>query len=164
MRHYLGELLQALEKSYPDGLKVSELREKFFSETDAIIHDAVRGQLIFFNTYDQGGSFLPESLIYLNVNGFGLLNQMKMKEAVDQLDRSINKFSDLSDKSSEELIYLTKAIIVFTIIVAAIPLNEKILQLININSPLGWIIGYFMCVSIATLMLYYFDKHYKKRT
>jgi hypothetical protein len=108
MRHYLDELLKALEKSYPDGLKVSDLREKFSSDTDEIIHDAVRGKLIFYPVYHPGGNFGSGDKIYLDVNGFGLLNQMKMKEAVDQLDVSIKGFNESSDKSYEKIIDLTE--------------------------------------------------------
>ncbi len=116
MRHYLGELLEALEESYPDGLTVSELREKFSSDIDDTIHDAVRGHLIFYPIYDPGGNFLAESIIYLDVNGFGLLNQMKMKEAVDQLDVSIRKFDESSDKSSKIIQRYTAMLIVLTIL------------------------------------------------
>ncbi|CAG0994714.1 hypothetical protein METP2_02840 [Methanosarcinales archaeon] len=157
MRHYLGELLQALEKSYPHGLTVSELREKFSSDTDDIIHDAVRGKLILYPIYDPGGNFRVGDIIYLDVNGFGLLNQMKMKEAVDTLDLSIRRFNESSDKYSKEMVYLTWAIYTFTIIVVAIPIYEKFIQLFNV-SPIAEIVWLFVGVlGIVALMLLYFQ-------
>jgi hypothetical protein len=128
MRHYLGELLEALEKSYPDGLTVNELHEKFSSEIDGTIHDAVRGHLILYPIYDPGGNFGAGDRIYLDVNGFGLLNQMKMKEAIDQLDVSIRRFNESSDKSSKtielynaRLVNLTLLLVVLTVALLVIP-------------------------------------------
>lgn len=156
MRHYLGELLQALETSYPAGLTVSELRVKFSSDTDGIIHDAVHGKLILSPIYDPGGNFRDGDIIYLDVNGFGLLNQMKMKEAVDTLDNSIKGFNKSSDKYSKELVDLTWAIYTFTIIVAALPIYEKIIQLYNV-SPIAEIVWLFVGVlGIAAFMILYF--------
>ena len=75
MRDYLGKLLKALDESYPEGLTVSKLREKFSSDIDGTIHDAKLGRLIFNPIYDLGGNFLAESIIYLDVNVFGLLDE-----------------------------------------------------------------------------------------
>ncbi|MDO9098999.1 MAG: hypothetical protein Q7U60_12885, partial [Candidatus Methanoperedens sp.] len=156
MRHYLGELLETLEESYPEGLRVSELRERFSLDIDDRIHDAVRGRLIFYPNYDPGGNFLPQTKIYLDVNGFGLLNQMKMKEAVDRLDVSIRRFNESNDKYSKELIYLTRAIYTFTIIVVALPIYEKIIQLFKV-SPLAEIVSLSLGVlGIVAFMLLYF--------
>ncbi len=162
MRVYLDKLLAALEKSYPEGLTVSELRERFSFEIDDTIHDAVRGRLIFYPNYHPGGNFLPQTKIYLDVKGLELLNQMKMKEAVDKLDVSINNFNKSSDKYSKKSIELTYAVYVFTILVVALPIYEKSIQLFNV-SPVAEIVWLLIgIVVIAESMLIYYNKVWKK--
>lgn len=110
----LGDLLNELDISYPNTLTVEELHKQGFS--DYTIHEALRRELIispyhtFYSTLGTG------ERIGLSSTGFELLNQIRMKKSIEQLDASIKKFNESSDKSSTVLIGLTVFIGLLTIL------------------------------------------------
>lgn len=182
MQGKLSDLLEELDKA--GKLSVGELEKRGF---DRGFIDLVGKYYDLIRLQGSPAKQITDSLnigdyLVVSPKGFEYLNPIKIKKAIEQLDASIKnfndssnkaynqlndsikKFNESSDKSSEELIDLTKAIIVFTVIVAAIPLIEKINQLYNVNSPLSWIIGYFvMVIIIVAFMMYSLNKLYKKR-
>jgi hypothetical protein len=107
-----------------------------------------------FRTYIEPEDGVP---LFLTITGFELLNQIRIKNAIE-------KFNESSDKYSKKIIELTFAVYVFTIIVATTPLIEKILQLRNSNDPLNWILLYLLfLIAIAGTMIIYYKIWYEKR-
>ncbi len=104
-----------------------------------------------------------DSISYvLTAKGLEYLNQIRIKTAIEKLDSSINKFNVSSDKYSKKLIELTYAVYVFTILVVALPIYEKSIQLFNV-SPVAEIVWLLIgIVVIAESMLIYYNKVWKK--
>ncbi len=112
----------------------------------------------------------------LTITGFQYLNQIRIKKAIEDLNDSIhrfkvsndkssknievsiNEFSESSDKYSKELIELTQAIYIFTIIVAALPIYEKILH----GNFYEAILLFGGVGVIVAIMLMYFKSHKKR--
>lgn len=106
MEKHLGDLLKELNKRYPENPTVSELHNEKF--TDNIIHEAKRRDLII-HPYDTLSytSLGTSERVSLSTKGFELLNQIRMNEDIEQLDKSIKKFNDSSDRASNVLVILT---------------------------------------------------------
>jgi hypothetical protein len=85
-------------------------------------------------------------------------------KAYNQINDSINKFNESSDKYSKKLIELTYAVYVFTIIVVALPIYEKVLQLFKVSptAEIFWLL--VAVVVIAGGMATYYNKIYEKKS
>lgn len=127
MRAYLGELLEELESAYPKPLTVGSLQKKLGDDVDGTIREAVSRGLITYPTYKQnGGTLGTDDRVYLGIKGFEVLNQIKIKEAIEEFNESSNKasnqlkeliknFKESSDKSSRMLNSYTLLLVIFTI-------------------------------------------------
>lgn len=148
MEKTLGDLLEEIDKS--GKLTVGELKEKGFN--DVLIdmagkyYDMIRLYGIakpIQDTLNAGDS------VTVSPKGYEYLNPIRIKETIEQLDTSIktfnvssnnysrridasiNEFSDSSDKYSKELVELTRAITIFTIIVVfltAYPITKALVN------------------------------------
>lgn len=145
MQDELEHLLNELDKV--NYLTQPQLEEKGIPK-DFIFKALKRGLVRFVAETEETKNVEPDESVPISITdtGFQYLNQIRIKKAIEKLDSSINKFNESSDKSSKELIKLTEAIIAFTLVVAAIPLIEKVNQLLKFDSPFYWISGYFIMV------------------
>lgn len=138
MEDYLKKLLGALDKSYPESLlTLGELRQKVsdlhqIQVSDDLIHEAISRELIFYPPYKPNSSLGADDSIGLGIKGFELLNQIRIKEALGQLDDSIKKFNKSSDKASYTITILTLAMTILTVVIV-------IITGVQVATALNWI-------------------------
>lgn len=169
MQDKLVDLLETLERADPGRRpEVRDLINKGDNQSVVdrrnLINDAFNNELIVNAANPLGRekyTTVPENIqCYLTIKGVQYLNQLRIEKSIEQLDASIKQFNESSDKSSKKMIELTFAIYIFTIIVVALPIYEKIIQLFKI-SPFYEIIWLFVSVVfIAAFMSVWFYKIY----
>jgi len=102
VQRYLGELLEALDKVRPKSLTLDELHQKGIP-TDTIL-DAMDRDLIRAHSRRYEKENVHGKMPYnLTGNGFELLNQVRMKKAIDDLDESINNFKNSNERAYNQL-------------------------------------------------------------
>ncbi len=83
---YLGKLLEELDDAYPAPLKVEVLLKQKQIPPDVIL-DAIKGELIRTQKRPDEEYDIPFRMpCYLSAKGFEYLNQIRMKETLQQLD------------------------------------------------------------------------------
>lgn len=103
MQRYLGELLEALDKYRPKSLTLDELSQKGIplnTVLDAMDRDLIRAHSRRFEKENVHGK-MPFNL---TGDGFELLNQIRIKKSIEQLDETIQDFKKSSDIASETMI------------------------------------------------------------
>jgi hypothetical protein len=167
MQDELTKLLESIEAA-PFGRKltVRELisegnpSEEIIVERRGLLKDAHQNGLIkdFTGQSKPEGSSDRENMeCILTVKGIEYLNQIRIKNAIE-------KFNKSSDESSEKIIALTYAIYVFTVIVVAIPIFEKVQQIFPTN-PISEISEIFIFIGgiVVIFLLYYRIKFERER-
>lgn len=170
MRYYLDELLEALEKEYPKSLTVNSLRKKIGDDVDGTIHEAVSRELITYPTYKpNGGTLGTDDRVFLGIKGFEVLNQIKIKEAIEdfnessnkastQLNDSIKSFNESNDKASKTLNRYTILLIILTLFLAALTIIGMLAswfeKFYGENAP-SVIIGLIIFSFILSLIAFY---------
>lgn len=133
-------LLEILDKTPKHKLTGREIKDELKDRKippnilEKLILDAFESGLITPDSPTQkteaSNSAYIDGISYVLTNkGLDRLTQIRIKNTIEQLDKSIKKFNESSDKSSNKMIELTWAIYTFTIIVAALPINEKCRQM-----------------------------------
>jgi hypothetical protein len=115
-----GDLLEFIDKRYPQGVTKGELINAGFSE-DIIIEAYENLDFIGNPIWAEQVINTYEAELVLTSNGFLVLNQIRMKKATDELNKSITKFSESSNLSSSKMEKLTLAMLILAVI-TAIPL------------------------------------------
>jgi hypothetical protein len=160
MQKNFGNLLEEIDKA--GKITVGELEKKGFDrglmELVGKYYDLIR--LDSSPAREITDPLNTSDYLIVSPKGFEYLNPIKIKKAIEQLDASIKKFNESSDISSKKMIELTFAIYIFTIIVVALPIYEKIIQLFKI-SPIYEIIWLIVgVVFIVAFMWVWFYKIY----
>ena len=99
MQLYLGELLEKLDKVYPKSLTVQELRQEIAIDVDGTIQEAMSRQLITYPSYKPDSPLGTGDRISLGIKGFELLNQIRIKKAIEDLNKSSDKASKVLKKA-----------------------------------------------------------------
>lgn len=168
MQSKLSDLLEELDKAYPERkgkLTVNELLERDIP-FELILEGLNKGLILnadepkINRTYDKDMNRAISCI--LSITGFEYLNQIRLKTAVEQLDDSIKKFNESSDKSSRKMIELTWAIYTFTVIVVALPIFEKVLPLLKLP-PVAEIVSLIGSVLLIVIFMSKFYKVYEKK-
>lgn len=163
MRHYLGKLLEELDKEYPNAITLNELRQIISHDVDDTILEAMKRDLICYPTYKpnsiQGTIGLYDKYI-LSSGGFEILNQIKIKETIEQLDLSIKKFNESSDRTSKLLNKYTLLLIILTIFLACLTIISVLTPWLEkeygVNSL--FVIGFLIFVSFVTIFAVFYKK------
>ena len=138
MQLFIGELLKQLNGEFPEYVTVGVLR-KSNNDIDSTIHEAKRRDLIVYPNYKS--VFNNQDKITISIKGFEFLNQILIKETLEELNKSvrnfemssnnssknietaisnlndsIKKFNESSDNFSKGISFLTVILIVFTIV------------------------------------------------
>lgn len=158
MQANFGDLLEEIDKAGKITVEVLEKKgfDRSLIELVGKYYDLIR--LDIFPDRVISNPLNASDYLIVSPKGFEYLNPIKIKKAIEQ-------FNESSDNYSKKLIDLTSAIYVFTVIVAAIPLIDKVLQLTNLNNPLFWIFSYFvLIITMVAVMLIFFKKYYGKKS
>lgn len=123
----LGDLLEEINNA-PTGREpvLNSIVEAFLkkdvplNEIEDLI-DAAWKNLLIKNKYypvketQKDDAHAPPGIPFiLNIPGFEFLNQIRIKKALEQLDNSIKKFNESSDRASKTMTLLTIVIAVMT--------------------------------------------------
>ena len=101
MELMLGDLLEELDGYYPAGYPIKELEKRF---NPRLLHEAradgaIRERIVLGKS---------EGMV-LTVQGYTILNQIRLKKATDSLNNSIKEFDKSSQRYSRKVIGLTIA-------------------------------------------------------
>lgn len=105
----LKDLLGDFDNALPNSIQRSELVKRHSEE---LVEMSTRNGIIYM---------IRSGEMSLSESGLGLLLQLRTKKAIDQLNNSIKKFDESSNKLSKRLLYLT---IVYTIMTAILVIKE----------------------------------------
>ena len=110
MELMLGDLLEELDKYYPAGFPVNELEKRYNPRllSEARADGAIRDRIV------QGKS----AGMVLTVQGYTILNQIRLKKATDSLNNSIKEFDKSTKKTSWIMIWLTVVLIILTLLLS----------------------------------------------
>ncbi len=106
MARSLIELLEELEKMFPDPLDEGELIERGFDKKT--VSEAIGNALV---NYQYGENPTEPQKLWISDKGFLIFYQMQMKKSVEKLDDSIIQFNKNSTWLSRLMIILTIVII-----------------------------------------------------
>ena len=110
METILGDLLEEMDKLYPENITIKELKKRGFSQK-IIIESLHKGFIDYpyeMRDYPIEEAEIKDTMfVILSSNGFLALNQIRIKKATDELNKSIVNFDKSSDKSSKNMIDLT---------------------------------------------------------
>lgn len=172
----IGDLLEEIDKA--GKITVGELEKKGFDRVLMRLageyNDLIR--LAYYPDRRMTNPLNESDHVIVSPSGYGYLNPIKIKKAIDKLDASITKFNESSDraycqlndsirkfdessdKSSKKMIVLTYAIYTFTVIVVLLTIIEKILQLFPIDPKykIVWMIFAVFGTVMAMSVFYYF--------
>ena len=110
METILGDLIEEMDKLYPENITIKELKKRGFSQK-IIIESLHKGFIDYpyeMRDYPIEEAEIKDTMfVILSSNGFLALNQIRIKKATDELNKSIVNFDKSSDKSSKNMIDLT---------------------------------------------------------
>ncbi len=114
------KLLDLLDKEYPGNLNVNEIIKKRIdfaliseAEEEGLIARIPSEQLVYKN-----GLINQHAPLWITVKGYQLLNQVRTKNEIKNLNESIRNFDTMSNKLSKRLLTLTYILIFLSIIIA----------------------------------------------
>jgi len=144
MEKHLDDLLEELGNAYPETPTYKELKEKQFPEDT--LQEALKRDLII-PSYDKFPvrNFGTGDRIGLSVKGYEYLNQIRIKKTIEQLNVSIKKFNESSDKTANILVGLT-ALLGFLALLS-IPPNLA-------TSAFGLVIPNYIFAALATIIVF----------
>ncbi len=109
MERPVSELLEELEKVFPDFLDTNKLIDMGF--TKKIVDEALGYDLV---NYQMATDPNEPRKIWISDKGFLVVYQIQIKKSIEKLDESIKQFSKISTYLSMVIIFLTVVIIGLT--------------------------------------------------
>ena len=120
MEQTIIKLLNLLDKEYPSNLHIKEIIKKGINF--ALISEADEEGLIAHISSEplvyKDSRINQYAKLWITVKGYQLLNQVRTKNKIKNLNRSIEKFDNVSNKLSKRLLLLTYILIFLSIIIA----------------------------------------------